>query len=85
VPLISFVFAAILAGSTRLRISLQLDQSLAGILQGTLVLVVLLSNGLRQRLLERGQPKPIPPQQVTTTMEMRSPNVPSTPTETAHE
>jgi simple sugar transport system permease protein len=85
VPVISFLFAAILAGSTRLRISLQLDQSLAGILQGTLVLIVLLSNGLRQRLLERGQEKPVPPQQITTTMEMRQPTVTTAPTETAHE
>lgn len=51
-PIIAFVFAAILAGSTRLRVSLQLDSSLAGVLQGTLVLVVLLFNGLRQRLTE---------------------------------
>jgi hypothetical protein len=42
-----------LAGSTRLKVSLQLDQSLAGVLQGTLVLLVLLFNGLRSRLLER--------------------------------
>lgn len=47
VPLVSFIFAAILAGSTRLRITLQLDSSLASVLQGTLVLVVLLSNGVR--------------------------------------
>lgn len=52
-PLIAFAFAAILAGSTRLRVSLQLDQSLAGVLQGVLVLLVLLSNGLRQRVMER--------------------------------
>lgn len=52
-PFIAFAFAVILAGSTRLRVSLQLDQSLAGVLQGTLVLLVLLSNGLRQRVMER--------------------------------
>ena len=51
-PFIAFAFAAILAGSTRLRVSLQLDASLAGVLQGTLVLLVLLSNGLRQRVIE---------------------------------
>ena len=49
IPFITFVFSAILAGSTRLKITLQLDASLAGVLQGTLVLLVLLSNGLRQR------------------------------------
>jgi ABC-type uncharacterized transport system permease subunit len=48
VPLISFGFAVILAGSTRLRISMQLDASLAGVLQGTLVLLMLLFNGVRQ-------------------------------------
>lgn len=52
-PFIAFAFAVILAGSTRLRVSLQLDQSLAGVLEGTLVLLVLLSNGLRQRVMER--------------------------------
>ncbi len=52
-PFVAFAFAVILAGSTRLRISLQLDQSLAGVLQGVLVLFVLLSNGLRQRVMER--------------------------------
>ena len=46
VPLISFVFAAILAGSTRLKIKLDLDSSLAGVLQGILVLTVLLFSGL---------------------------------------
>ena len=50
IPLITFVFSAILAGSTRLRVSMQLDSSLAGVLQGTLVLVFLLFQGLRQRL-----------------------------------
>jgi simple sugar transport system permease protein len=50
VPLIAFIFAAILSGSTRLKISLQLDQSLAGILQGTLVLVSLFFQGIRERL-----------------------------------
>ncbi|RMF81006.1 MAG: ABC transporter permease [Chloroflexi bacterium] len=53
VPLATFVFAAIITGSTRLRISLQLDQSLAGVLQGTLVLVVILFQGVRQRLEQR--------------------------------
>ncbi|MFN8379317.1 MAG: ABC transporter permease [Anaerolineae bacterium] len=51
-PFIAFAFAAIMAGSTRLRVSLQLDSSLAGVLQGTLVLLVLLSNGLRMRVVD---------------------------------
>ncbi len=54
IPLVAFVFSAILAGSTRLKITLQLDASLAGVLQGTLVLLVLLSNGLRQRFSSKG-------------------------------
>lgn len=51
VPLIAFVFAAILSGTTRLKIELQLDQSLAGILQGTLVLVSLFFQGIKERVL----------------------------------
>lgn len=53
VPFVAFVFAAILSGSTRLRVALQLDSSLAGVLQGILVLVVLLTGGVRQRLAAR--------------------------------
>ena len=55
VPFVTFIFAAILGGSTRLKVALQLDQSLAGVLQGFLVLTVLLFNGVRQRLQERAQ------------------------------
>ena len=50
-PVVGFVFAAILAGSTRLRVVLQLDQSLAEVLQGSVVLLVLMANGLRGRVL----------------------------------
>ncbi|MCL4247838.1 MAG: ABC transporter permease [Anaerolineae bacterium] len=50
-PIVGFVFAAILAGSTRLRVVLQLDQSLAEVLQGFVVLLVLMANGLRGRIL----------------------------------
>ena len=48
-PLVTFAFAAILTGSTRLQIapSLKLDSSLAGVLQGTLVLLVILFQGAR--------------------------------------
>lgn len=49
-PLVAFVFAAVLGGSARLKIALQLDASLAGVLQGILVLTALLSTGLRTRL-----------------------------------
>jgi len=50
-PVVAFVFATILAGSTRLRVVLQLDQSLAEVLQGFVVLLVLMANGLRGRIL----------------------------------
>lgn len=49
--IIAFAFAAIISGSTRLKIALQIDQSLAGILQGILVLVSLLFQGVRERLM----------------------------------
>jgi general nucleoside transport system permease protein len=55
VPLITFVFAAILSGSTRLRVALQLDASLAQVLQSTLVLLFLLIGGLRQRIESRAK------------------------------
>jgi simple sugar transport system permease protein len=50
---VAFAFAAVFTGSTRLRVSLQLDSSLAGVLQGMVVLMALLANGLRQRLMSR--------------------------------
>jgi simple sugar transport system permease protein len=52
---IAFAFAAILTGSTRLKITLQLDQSLAGVLQGLVVLVSLLFEGVRERWRERSE------------------------------
>lgn len=55
VPLVTLIFAAILSGSTRLKIAFGLDASLAGVLQEMLVLVVLLFSGLRGRLERRKQ------------------------------
>lgn len=52
VPLATFAFAALLFGSTRLRVSMRLDASLAKALQGLLVLLVILSGGLRARFSE---------------------------------
>lgn len=52
-PLVAFLVAALYVGSTRLKVAMQLDQSLAGVLQGIVVLLVLLSNGLRERWRER--------------------------------
>ena len=79
-PLIALAFAAVLVGSTRLKIALELDQSLAGVLEGMIVLMVLLASGLRQRVMERDRsqidnsvgeglkpsltPTPIPPETV---------------------
>ena len=56
VPLIAFAFAAILTGSTRLQIapSLKLDSSLAGVMQGMLVLFVILFEGVRE-IYHRGK------------------------------
>lgn len=65
--MIAFAFAIILSGSTRLKIALQLDQSLAGVLQGFIVLLVLLSNGLRQRLT----PPPVEEPPLTATVEIQ--------------
>ncbi len=54
-PIVAFFFAAIMVGSTRLNIALQLDQSLAGVVQGILVLVFILANGISARLRARRQ------------------------------
>jgi simple sugar transport system permease protein len=54
VPFVSFAFAAMFGGSDRLKILLRLDQSLVGVLQGTVVLIILYFNGLRQRLTGQG-------------------------------
>jgi len=47
---VAFAFAAILTGSTRLQIApaLKLDSSLAGVLQGMLVLFVILFQGVKE-------------------------------------
>ncbi len=77
VPLVGFAVAAVFTGSTRLRVALQLDTSLAGVLQGLLVLCVLLVNGLRTRLSENrpqaaplAQPAAYETRTPTTTLDM---------------
>lgn len=50
---VALFFAALNIGSIQLPVVLKLDSTLAGVLQGTLVLFVLLADGLRQRLLRR--------------------------------
>ena len=52
---VALFFAALNVGSIQLPIVLKLDSSLAGVLQGTLVLVVLLAQGARQRLTRKGR------------------------------
>lgn len=54
-PVVTLIFAAIMAGSTRLKIALQMDPSLAGVLQGMLVLMSLFLNGLRDRWFSGGK------------------------------
>jgi ABC-type uncharacterized transport system permease subunit len=49
VPLVALLFTIILNAGTQLQF-IQLDSSLTGVLQGVLVLVVMLSGSLRDRL-----------------------------------
>jgi simple sugar transport system permease protein len=50
---IALFFSALNIGSIQLPIVLKLDSSLAGVLQGMLVLFVLIMEGVRQRLAQR--------------------------------
>jgi simple sugar transport system permease protein len=54
---IALFFAALNVGSIQLPIVLKLDSSLAGVLQGTIVLFVLLGDGLRKRFMTKGGAK----------------------------
>jgi simple sugar transport system permease protein len=56
VPVVSFFFVSLNIGSIQLPIVLKIDSSLAGVLQGALVLFVLAVEGLRQRM-RRSQPE----------------------------
>ncbi len=51
---VALFFAALNVGSIHLPIVLRLDSSLAGVLQGTLVLLVIMGQGVRQRLTKGG-------------------------------
>ena len=63
---VALFFAALNIGSIQLPVVLQLDSTLAGVLQGTLVLFVLMADGVRQKLLQRPatpsapHPNPLP-------------------------
>jgi len=50
---IAFLFAALNIGSVQLQIQYKLDSSFAGVLQDLLVLMVLLGEGARQRLIKK--------------------------------
>ncbi len=51
--LISGIFAAISMGSLQLPLAMQLDSSISGVLEGTLVLLMLFLRGLQTRLAHR--------------------------------
>lgn len=53
VPLITFALSALYTGSTLVKTLLKLDQSLVGVLQGLLVLVIILVNGIYERYRSR--------------------------------
>lgn len=55
---VALFFAALNVGSIQLPIIHKLDSSLSGVLQGTLVLFVLLGDGLRKRLMAKGRARP---------------------------
>ncbi len=49
-PFVAFFFAAVTKGSVSLPLDMQLDSALGGVLQGIIVLLVVLSQGVRARL-----------------------------------
>lgn len=80
IPLVTIIFALLLGGSAKLKIDLKLDASLVGVMQDTIVLIVLLFNGLRQRLQENRQQKdPTKPTSITATVENQRIILPEVP------
>lgn len=49
-PFVAFFFGAVTKGSVSLPLDLQIDSSLGGVLQGIVVLLVVLSHGVRARI-----------------------------------
>jgi general nucleoside transport system permease protein len=49
VPFVAFFFAALTKGSVSLPLDLQIDSALGGVLQGIIVLLVVLSQGVRKK------------------------------------
>jgi ABC-type uncharacterized transport system permease subunit len=52
---VAFVFSTLNTGSIQLPIVMKLDASLAGVLQGSLVLFVLLFEGVRKKIMGKGE------------------------------
>jgi ABC-type uncharacterized transport system permease subunit len=52
---ISFIFIVLSKGAAGLGIDLQLDSNLSGVIQGSLVIFVLIMDGVRKRLLQRNK------------------------------
>ncbi len=53
-PFVAFFFVAVMQGSVPLQSSLQLDPALGGVLEGIIVLLVVLGQGVRARMLHAG-------------------------------
>lgn len=53
-PFVAFFFGAVTKGSVSLPLDMQLDSSLGGVLQGIIVLLVVLSQGVRARVQRAG-------------------------------
>jgi len=53
--LVAAFFAAVSTGSLQLPLQMQLDSSMGGLIEGTLVLIVLLLRGLQSRLMAAGR------------------------------
>lgn len=58
---VALFFAALNIGSIQLPVVLKLDSTLSGVLQGTLVLFVLMADGVRQKILQRANARSDPP------------------------
>ena len=54
---VAFVFSTLNTGSIQLPMVMKLDAALSGVLQGTLVLFVLLLEGVRKKLFAKGEEK----------------------------
>jgi simple sugar transport system permease protein len=54
-PLVAFFFACLNVGSIQLPMMLQLDSSLSGVIQGTLVLATLAVHAIRTRMRQEGK------------------------------